>query len=79
MMNQENRNYYRARVEQELAAASLAADPRIEAIHRALADRYLLLAGGPAVSLVTPVRADTNVGRADDASNFHQSLQSGRA
>ena len=45
-MVDENRNYYRARAEQELTAASGAISSAAEAVHRILAKRYQDLAMG---------------------------------
>ncbi|MEO7409820.1 MAG: hypothetical protein ABIU10_00665 [Sphingomicrobium sp.] len=75
-----DRNYYRARADQELAAAGRAANQSIGAIHADLAKLFQAKADGPVEAgevatlealLVAAFRADED--------NFRRSRQSGRA
>lgn len=62
-MVEENRNYYRARAEQEFTAASRAINSNAEAIHRVLANRYQDLATGisPEAVLFKPCNLQDSV------------------
>lgn len=76
----DNRNYFRARAEQELAAASMATDHISAAIHTDLAKLYQARADGPLEDddfrlLEDGVFADSG----GDAGNFRQIPQFGQA
>ena len=56
-MKAENRSYYLARAQQELAAANSSSNHEIGAIHRSIADRYLELLGVEGIAAIdAPVR-----------------------
>jgi len=44
---EDNLNYYRRRAAEELAAAEQAPSAAVAAVHRSLAERYLVLSGEP--------------------------------
>jgi hypothetical protein len=44
---EDNLNYYRRRIAEELAAAQHAPSEGVAAVHRSLAERYMALAGEP--------------------------------
>lgn len=79
-MSIDNRNYYRARAEQELTAASVATDPTSAAIHADLAKLYQARANGPIEDDDFRLAEDGVVAdSAGDANNFRQIPQSGPA
>lgn len=57
-MSIDNLNYYRARAEQELTAASQALNSDAEAVHRVLAQRYRQLATGTAQESLSTAPAE---------------------
>ena len=79
-MSIENRTCYRARAEQEMAAADQAASPSIGAIHADLAKLYMAIADGPAeAGEVATLEALLIAAFAADEGNFRRTPQYGRA
>lgn len=75
----DNRNYYRARAEQEWTAASLATDPTSVAIHTDLANLYQAKADGPPEDDDLKLAEDEVVAASGGAGNSRQIPQSGPA
>ncbi len=79
-MSIENRNYFRERAEQEMAAAGSAASPSIGAIHADLAKLFMAKADGPVeAGEVATLEALLIAAFAADEDNFRRSPQYGRA
>lgn len=79
-MSIENRAYFRDRAEQELAAAAIAANPSIGAIHADLAKLYHAQADGPIqAGEVSTLEALLVAAFCADGDSFHQSRQSAQA
>ena len=79
-MSIENRTYFRDRAEQELAAAAIAANPSIGAIHADLAKLYHAQADGPIqAGEVSTLEALLVAAFCADEDGFHHSRHSGQA